>query len=128
MAIVIFSNACAPLVPVDQWHTRAIEKEHLFLDQKNPKIAYTHQQPRSWKPIEVLLLERKARQAPYRVKLNLTGEEADVTTSSFADSEASWAVRSYGLFDPVGEDAGDHASMFGRFHGGDSPGGSWAVR
>src|ERR1700686_1552150 len=90
MVIVIFPNACAPLVPLDQWHTRAIEKEHLFLDQKNPKIAYTDQQPRSWKPIEVLRPERKARQAAYRVKLNLTGEEADVTTSSFADSEASW--------------------------------------
>ena len=27
-----------PSLPLDQWHTRAIEKEHLFLDQKNPKI------------------------------------------------------------------------------------------
>src|SRR6266436_8896383 len=69
----------------------------------------------------------KARQAAYRVKLDLTGEEADLTTSSFTDCEASLDVGSYELFDPAGEDAGDHASRFGRFHGGDAPGGSWAV-
>jgi hypothetical protein len=85
-------------------------------------------------PFEVLQLERstrlqaialwKASQAAYRVKLNLSGEEANLTTSSFADSDASRAVRSHELFDPAGKDAGDHASLFGRFRCGESPGGS----
>jgi hypothetical protein len=65
--IVIVPNACAPLVPLDQWHTRAVEKDHPYLDQKNPKIPHSDQQPRSWKPVEVLRLERSTRLQPIAV-------------------------------------------------------------